>query len=218
VAIGTLRLASPAPAVAAKHEVSPLANTRLGFLIAFFLFLYVGAEVSFAGWIFTYATELKLSAASTAAYLTSLFWGSLTLGRVLTIPIAVRFRPRSILIVSLGGCLLSLGLILVSPGSFAAVLIGTICLGLSMASIFPTTLSFAGRRVKVTGQLTGWFIVASSAGAMLIPLVIGQAFRSVGPRVVMIVTTTTLLAAVGVLVCVIRNSEPTWSNASVGGT
>jgi len=207
VAIYTLRLASPVPVAAVNHEMSPLANTRLAFLIAFFLFLYVGAEVGFAGWIFTYATELKLSAASTAAYLTSLFWGSLTLGRVVTIPIAVRFSPRSILMVSLGGCLLSLGLILVSPESFAAVLIGTICLGLSMASIFPTMLSLASRRVKMTGQLTGWFIVASSAGAMLIPLVIGQAFALIGPRVVIIVNMITLLAAVGVLAFVIRNSE-----------
>jgi fucose permease len=87
-----------------------------------------------------------------------------------------------------------------------------------MASIFPTTLSFAGRRMKMTGQVTGWLVVAASAGSMLIPLVIGQAFRSVGPRVVMIVTTTTLLAAVGVLACVIRNSEPTWNKASAGGT
>ncbi len=216
IAAYTLPLRSPVRAAAAKHEVSPLANTRLAFLITFFLFLYVGAEVGFAGWIFTYATELKLGVASTAAYLTSLFWGSLTLGRMLTIPLAVRFRPRSILMVSLGGCLLSLGLMLVRPGSFAAVLIGTICLGLSMASIFPITLSFAGSRMKMTGRVTGWFIVASSAGAMLIPLVIGQAFRSVGPRVVMIVTTITLLAAVGVLACMIRNSEPTWSKARVG--
>jgi hypothetical protein len=73
--------------------------------------------------------------------------------------------------------------------------------------------------MKLTGQVTGWFIVASSAGAMLIPLLIGQAFESIGPRVVMIVTTTTLVTAVGVLVCVIGNSQPKkWSEASVGGT
>lgn len=207
VAAYTLSLASPLPAAAAEHEELPTANTRLVSLIALFLFLYVGAEVSFAGWIFTYTTELKLSGASVAAYLTSLFWGSLTLGRMLTIPIAARFRPRSILMGSLAGCVLSLGFILVSPNSFATVIIGTICLGLSMASIFPTTLSLAGRRMKMTGRMTGWFIVASSAGSMLIPLIIGQAFRSVGPRVVMIVTTITLLAAVGVLSFIIRIHE-----------
>lgn len=30
--------------------------------------------------------------------------------------------------------------------------------------------------MELTGQVTGWFIVAASAGSMLIPLIIGQAF------------------------------------------
>jgi fucose permease len=152
--------------------------------------------------------------AGTAAYLTSLFWGSLTLGRVLTIPIAARLRPGSILMSSLAGCLVSLAVIGGNPSSFAAVFIGTICLGFSMASIFPTTLSFANRQMKLTGQVTGWFIVASSAGSMLIPLVIGQAFPLVGPRAVVLVTTAVLLTATGVLICVVRNSEPAWNEAA----
>ena len=213
VAAYTVRLPSPVPAAAAKHEESPIANTRLVVLIALFLFLYLGAEVGFAGWIFTYTIELKLSEATTAAYLTSLFWGSLTLGRMLTIPVAVRFRPRFILMGSLAGCLLSLGLMLLKSGSFAAILIGTAGLGLSMAAIFPTTLSLAGRRMSMTGQATGWLVLGSSSGAMLVPLIIGQFFQSIGPYVLMFVTTMILLAAVAVLTVVIRNSEPIVSRA-----
>jgi fucose permease len=95
---------------------------------------------------------------------------------------------------------------LISPRSFAAVLIGTIGLGLSMASIFPTTLSFAGQRMRMTGQLTGWIVLGSSAGAMILPLIIGQFFQSVGPSVLMIVIAIILLGAVGVLVSVLRNA------------
>ena len=206
IAAYMLRLPGPVPVAGAKPKETPIANTRLVFLVALFLFLYVGAEVGFAGWIFTYTIKLGLSEASAAAYLTSLFWGSLTLGRVLAIPLTARFRPRPVLIYSLAGCLFSLALMLLSPRSFAAVLIGTIGLGLSMASIFPTTLSFAGSQMKMTGRVTGWFVLGSSAGAMLIPLVIGQAFQSLGPRIVIFVTTGTLLAAIGVLVALIRNS------------
>jgi MFS transporter, FHS family, Na+ dependent glucose transporter 1 len=216
VGLFVLRLPSPHSTAEVAPEEHSTTKRRQVFLIALFLFLYVGAEVGFAGWIFTYATTVRLSDAGTAAYLTSLFWGSLTLGRMLTIPIAARFKPGSILMGSLGGCLVSLGLMLVSPSSFAALLAGTICLGLSMASIFPTTLSFANHRIKLTGQVTGWFIVASSTGSMLIPLVIGQAFPLVGPRAVMLVTTAMLLTAAGVLTCVIRNSEPTWNEAVYG--
>lgn len=207
VAAYTIRLPSPIPA-AAKHEESRIVNARLVFLFALFLFLYVGAEVGFAGWIFTYTVELKLSKTAGAAYLTSLFWGSLTLGRMLMIPLAARFRSGSILIGSLAVSLLSLALMLLSPRSFRAVLMGTIGLGLSMASIFPTTLSFAGQRMKMTGRVTGWLILGSGAGSMLIPLVIGQAFQSAGPRVVVVVTAFTLLAALVVLIAVIRDSRP----------
>ncbi|MEP6911667.1 MAG: MFS transporter [bacterium] len=207
VAAFTLRLCGPVAATPEKHPEPAEANTRQVFLIAAFLFLYVGAEVGFAGWIFTYTIKLKLSSATTAAYLVSLFWGSLTLGRMLTIPVAAHFKLQTILVSSLAGSLLSLVVILVKPGSFAATLVGTTGLGFSMASIFPTTLSFAGNRMKMTGRVTGWFVFGASAGSMLIPLGIGQSFQAVGPRVVVFVTMVTLLAATGVLVAVIHISN-----------
>lgn len=199
-----LRIPSPSPTARVLAGEHATAKPQQVFLIGVFLFLYVGAEIGFAGWIYTYATTLRLSDVSAAAYLTSVFWGALTLGRILTIPIAARIKPESVLMSSLAGCLVSLVLILAGPSSFSAVCAGTICLGVSMASIFPTTLSLAGRRMKLTAHVTGWFIVASSAGAMLIPLVIGQAFPLAGPQVVMAVTATALLAALGVMACVIR--------------
>ena len=36
-----------------------------------FLFFYVGAEITFGGWVYTYAVTLKLASAAGAAYLTS---------------------------------------------------------------------------------------------------------------------------------------------------
>jgi MFS transporter, FHS family, Na+ dependent glucose transporter 1 len=194
-----------APAITKDHA-KVVTNSRLVFLIALFLFLYVGAEVSFAGWIFTYTVELKLSSTTTAAYLTSLFWGSLTIGRMLTIPLATRFKAQAILFGSLAGGLLCLILMLGISHSFATLLVATIGLGLSMASIFPTTFSFAGRHLAISGKVTGWFVFGSSAGAMLIPLLIGQAFKPFGPSIVMIVTGSMLVLAIGVLFLVSRNA------------
>ena len=209
VSLVFLRLPSSTPTtrtVAGEHAA---ARPRKVFLFASFLFLYVGAEVGFAGWIYTYATTLRLSDVNTAAYLTSLFWGALTVGRILTIPIAIRISPESVLISSLAACLISLALILANPSSFVAVLLGTFCLGVSMAPIFPTTLSLAGRVMKLTGNVTGWFIVAASGGAMLMPMIIGHALPFVGPQVVMTITATSLLTAVVVLACIIRKSQQT---------
>ena len=68
------------------------------FLIAALLFLFVAAEASYGGWVYTYALKLGIGSVTTAAYLTSAFWGALTLGRLASIPIAARFRPAVILL------------------------------------------------------------------------------------------------------------------------
>ena len=164
------------------ERIESLRAPRLILLgIASFLFLYVGAEVGFAGWIFSFAVETRLGSTEIAAYLTSLFWGSLTAGRVLMIPISARFNPGVIVGTSLGGAVLSLASMFYFPDSIIAVAVATTTLGLSMASIFPATLSFARERMNLTGNVTGWFVVGASLGATTLPLLIGQLFTDVGP-------------------------------------
>jgi len=209
----TLYLPSPIATTPKNHDGPAATNGSRVFLIALFLFLYVGAEVGFAGWIVTYAIKLKLSGETTAIYLASLFWGSLTLGRILTIPAAARFKSRTILVISLAGCFLSLAVLWLLHDSFFATLLGTTGLGLSMASIFPSILSFAGHQVTLTGRVTGWFVFGASAGSMLIPLGIGQAFQLIGPRVVILVTSVTLLVAVGVFAAMVRSSKVVENNS-----
>jgi fucose permease len=90
----------------------------------------------------------------------------------------------------------------------AVVWLGTVGLGLSMASIFPTTLSLAERRMTITGQVTGWFFVGASAGGMALPWLIGQLFESVGPRVTVFAILIDLIVAVGVFVILMLYSRP----------
>ena len=204
-----LRLPSPAASPKDEGHTARPSDSRLVVLIALFLFLYVGAEVSFGGWIYTYTVALKLGGAATAPYLTSAFWGSLTLGRLLAIPLVTRFRPRSVLLCDLTGCLVSVGVILLWSDSFAATLAGTVGLGLSMASIFPTTLTLAERRMAITGRVTGWFIVGASAGSMFLPWLIGQLFEPAGPRAAMFVVIAALAAAAVVFYSLVRRPPRT---------
>lgn len=206
VALWLLRLPSPAAQKVAKGGPAGQVNHRLVALIVVFFFLYVGAEVAFGGWIFTYAVELNVASEAVAAYLTSGFWGALTIGRLLAIPIAARVRPRYMLLADLIGCVVSVGLVLLWPGSLGVVWLGTLGVGLSMASIFPTTISLAERRMTVTGQVTGWFFVGASAGGMVLPWLIGQFFEGVGPQVVMMVLWVDLVLALGVLLVLISHS------------
>jgi FHS family Na+ dependent glucose MFS transporter 1 len=180
---------------------------RIVVLISLLLLLYVGAEVAFGGWIYTYAVALGLTDAATAAYLTSAFWGALTLGRFLSIPLAARFRPRMILLTDLLGCLASVSVLLLWPGSVAAVWLGTLGIGLSMASIFPTCITLAGRRIRVTGQVTGWFLVGSSLGGMSLAWLIGQLFEPVGPPITMGLILVDLVAALIVYGALMRTDS-----------
>jgi FHS family Na+ dependent glucose MFS transporter 1 len=188
------RVPSPRAEDGQEHASARQANALLLVLFIAFFFLYVSAEVSFGGWVFTYGVQMGLADESTAAYLTSAFWGALTLGRLLAIPIAARFRPESMLLGDLIGSLVSVLAILLWPGSTAALWAGSLGLGLCLASIFPTLVSLAERKMAVTGSVTGWFLVGSSAGSMTLPWLIGQLFEPVGPRVAMLAIAADLLA------------------------
>lgn len=174
------------------------ANILLIVLVAAFLFLYVGAEVSYGGWIYTYATTLDLSSSTAAAYLTSFFWGALTVGRLLSIPIAAKLHPKTLLGGALSGALLSMGILLLGQSSSTALWVGTIGLGLSMSVIFPTTIALAEHTLSLSGQMTSYFFVGASLGAMTVPWLIGQMFERIGPVVTMITIFITLLVAVAV--------------------
>lgn len=194
-----LRLPSPAARQSGAAVPAPeQLNYKLVILIASFFFLYVGAEVSFGGWIFTYTVTLNIAEEAIAAYLTSAFWGALTVGRLLAIPLAARLRPRTILLSDLVGCLASLGLILVWSNSVLAIWLGAFSSGLAMASIFPTMLSFAGRRITITGQVTSLFFVGASLGGMILPSLVGQLFEWLGPPAVMVAILLDLTIAVGI--------------------
>lgn len=207
-----LLLFSPSPQsprLAESQTGAEKINYKLVVLVALLLCMYIGAEVSFGSWMFTYALTLKLGDESVANNLTSLFWGALTAGRLICIPIAVRLRPRTILLADLLGCFVGVGIALWGSHSLAATTVATIIVGLSMGSIYPTALTFAERRMQISGQVMSMFIVGGSVGGMLVPMLIGQMFEAVGPRVVMITVLVDLLIAAAVYCALIVTSSPT---------
>jgi FHS family Na+ dependent glucose MFS transporter 1 len=206
-----LRLPSPAAPAVSNAASAGQVNGRLIALLVVFFFLYAGAEVALGGWIYSYAAALHLGSEAVAAYLTSAFWGSLTVGRLLAIAVATRYPPQSILLADFIGCLASLGILWLLPSSLVATWLGTCGAGLSMASIFPATLSLAQGRMRITGQVTGWFFVGVGAGGMTLPWVVGQFFESAGPRATIVILLIDLIAAVGLLaVLTFRSARPVY--------
>jgi FHS family Na+ dependent glucose MFS transporter 1 len=212
VAVVLLRLSSPtAPNHAETTVDSRQVSRRLAFLVAFFFLLYVGAEVSFGGWIYSYAVALDLASEVGAAYLTSAFWGALTIGRLLAVPISTRVGPRYILLVGLLGSLACLATILLLRESSLALQVSVFGLGLCMAPVFPTMLSFAERRMAITGQVTGWFFVGASLGGMILPWVSGQLFTRFSPYATMAAIAGAVLGALIVYLILTAFSQRKYS-------
>ena len=179
------RLPSPASrAVPTHHQSSSFPLLPVMIMVLCFV-LYVGGEAGYGAWIYTYAFTLKFGTEVTAAYLTSAFWGSFTLGRLLGIWVSTQAKPLTILYLDFAGCLVSVGLILLFPGSNVLLWIGTILFGISQASIFPTFLTLAEERMHITGTIAGLFLVGAGVGGMILPWLIGQAFVKVGAGAMM---------------------------------
>jgi FHS family Na+ dependent glucose MFS transporter 1 len=162
-----------------------------------FLFFYVGAEIAFSGWIYTYALNLNLADETTAAYLTSAFWLTFTLGRLFSIPLATRFKPQQLIAAALAGCLIILGVAFVMQPSSTFAWTLAMGLGFCMAPIWPSGFTLAGQSVRLTSRVSGIILLGDSLGFMVLPWVVGQVLQGVGPQAM---TTLVFLSLVGNLV------------------
>jgi FHS family Na+ dependent glucose MFS transporter 1 len=154
-------------------------------------------------WIYTFSTRLNLASEAGAAYLTSAFWGAFSIGRLLGIWISSRLRPQAILAADMTGCLISFAILLLWPASSLALWVGTILMGLSIASVFATGMAFAERRLSLTGAMIGWILVGAGIGGMVSPWLIGQLFERISPHITMPVLLTNNLIAFGLLLALI---------------
>jgi FHS family Na+ dependent glucose MFS transporter 1 len=194
VALWLVTRPSPERRSSTHSTTSGQVNYLIVTFVGILFFIYVGIEVSFSGWIYTFTITSNLGSISTAAILTSVFWMALTFGRFIAIPIASRVHPMTILRGNMIGALLSLGLILLFPNSIYTVVIGTVGFGISLASNFPSTYSLAERYLDISGRMTGLLVSCGSLGAMFTPWFIGHFMERLSP--------IALVATLFVYVCI----------------
>ncbi|XP_067097393.1 sodium-dependent glucose transporter 1 [Osmerus mordax] len=157
---------------AAKPQVSKSHNALIIMLFWFF-FWYVGAEVAYGSFIFTFAKDYAHMEQSQAAGLNSLFWGMFATGRGLAIFFATCMHPGTMILLSLLGCMLS-SLLLTFFNNVQLVL--WICTGLygfSMSTTFPSGISWVEQYTTVTGRSAAVFVVGAALGEMVLPALLG---------------------------------------------
>jgi MFS transporter, FHS family, Na+ dependent glucose transporter 1 len=187
------------PPVAVRSEA---AGTSRNYLFAImlagmaFLFFYVSAEITFGGWLYTYAVTLGLADAALAAYLTSVFWLAFTIGRLVSIPVAVRFASAHILIAAFVGCAAFLTLLILLPNSQPVLWICVAGVGFFMAPMWPSGYNLTVQSIRLTAGVGAVIMMGDSVGAMLLPGVMGLFMERAGAGAM----TVLVLASVGATV------------------
>ena len=174
---------------------APRNSVRFLILVAALFVMHVGGQLSFAGWIFSYASDTGIAGSTSARVLNSVFWGSLVIGRLAAIPLSRRFSSRSMMHLDLIGAGASIALIAVLPDSSPALWIGTAGFGLSVASMYGTAVNYTGEHIRVTSQAMSALILGAGLGSMTLPWVTGQFFDSSGPASMLWVVGAAMAAA-----------------------
>jgi FHS family Na+ dependent glucose MFS transporter 1 len=207
---------APADPTAAKSANWYLVPIVLSAML--FLFFYVSAELTFGGWIYTYAVTLGLADPATAAYLTSLFWLTFTLGRLISIAAAIRFSPAQILVAALAGCAVFLGLLTSFSSSTAMLWVAAAGVGFSMAPIWPSGYTLAVQSIRLTARVSAVIMLGDSVGGMVLPGLTGLFMERAGAAAMTLLVlasiAATLLAFLAILAFRTRGAE----NDSVSGS
>jgi MFS transporter, FHS family, Na+ dependent glucose transporter 1 len=179
-----LRRPSPIHTADDRADIStthtkPVPKRSALIMAAVFFFMYVGLEIGFAGWVYTFARDRKFTEGSASA-LTSTFWWAFTAGRILGIPIARYLSAKAQILSDVVVTMVGAGLLVASSSSPALLWTGTVVLALGLATMFPAMINIANERVAVTGGVTSWFIGGAGAGSAVLPWIIGRLFDSHG--------------------------------------
>jgi len=194
--------------------VHPQSSKALVWAVVLF-FLYVGAETTMGTWLFSYAERAAQFTPVMAAYLVGTFWGAFTLGRLLTIVGSSYISSARFVLGSMAAATVSSLGILFLPHDGIWLWMSVAALGLSMAAVFPQAFAFVSSSLGTTGRSTGWLLIASSLGGMLMPWLAGQMLESVSAQVLPILVAVATSLVVFSFLMVRREAPPSDESAHV---
>jgi fucose permease len=171
---------NPSTPAAGSHEPSgsaPLAATLrlpLTWLGILLFFAYTGAELAMGQWVYSLLTEARGVPAALAGTWTSLYWASLTLGRILFGFVVQHVSPTTLLRWCMAGALLAALLIWLALAPWLTFG-GIALMGVALAPQFPLLISatpgYLGQQHATNG--IGFQIAAAGLGGALLPGLVG---------------------------------------------
>lgn len=168
-----------------EAENTSATSTSIVLLIGAFLFIYVGIEVAFGGYIDLFAVRWLHTSKVNAAALTSVYWIALSASRAVAAIVTSFVHHARYLAWHLLLAIVSIGLLCVTTedddtsDSLRNVVVLIFLFGFALGPLFPGALLVAeelngGRSLpeRDTGKIVG----AAAAGEMCLPLFVGAVF------------------------------------------
>ncbi|KFR03779.1 Major facilitator superfamily domain-containing protein 4, partial [Opisthocomus hoazin] len=148
---------------------------------ALVLFMTDGIVGEYSGFVYSYAVEEPLSVVhKVAGSLPSLFWGSITLGRLISIPVSHRMKPATMVFINVVGILITFLLLLIFSYSVVFLFVGTASLGLFLSSTFPSMLAYTEDILQYKGCATTVLVTGAGVGEMVLQLLVGSIIHDQG--------------------------------------
>jgi len=156
-----------------REPVLPLIQARahLFSILTLLFFLYVGVENAFGQWMASYVKSLGTLTLATALATPSLFYASLTIGRILA-PALFRILDE-IRLVQVGLLLACAGMAgLIFSHALTGVAASACAAGLGLSYVYPITISLLSREF-VSPRIGSLMFVLSNIGGGLLPWIVG---------------------------------------------
>jgi fucose permease len=162
-----------------KADVPPSLGSSLGllknpvfFMAVLGIFLYVGAEVCMARFLFPIQKSIGMSPETASKFGPALFFLLVTIGRLVGTAVLTVMSPRAFFRVS---ALLGLiGTALLMTGSIPLAIVGVVAGGFGFANIWPMLFSITvEEKPESSSELSGLMCMAISGGA-IVPLIMSR--------------------------------------------
>ncbi|KAJ3516394.1 hypothetical protein NLJ89_g1148 [Agrocybe chaxingu] len=148
-------------------------RTKAVHLLAVFILIYVGVEVTIGGWIVSFIIEVRGGGPS-SGYISSGFFGGLTIGRVVLLWVNKKVGERRVLFIySILSIALEITVWFVPSLIQNAVAVSIV--GVLLGPMYPIAMNQASRilpRWILTGSI-GWIAGFGQAGSALLPFMTG---------------------------------------------
>jgi fucose permease len=177
-------------------------------LLGAILLLYVGVEAGLGSWITAYVDRSTSLGEDTGAQFASAYWGALTVGRVLGAVYGGRFRPFTVLRVSLIGMAVGSVIMALGTGSVALTVLAVLILGVWSGPPFPTVIAITTAAFKRhPGKATSIVVTLASLGASTMPWLTGVLLDRVSPSAMAIFIVVESVVLVGIYVLTRREFD-----------